>query len=600
MTPENARNLDDRLSAYLDDELSDAERAEVEMYLASSEDARRTLAELRRTTELLRSLPRGKAPADMVELLTAQMERNELLGDISAPPSRVRSPVPNLGRWLASAAAIALTVSAGYLTYSYLQKDATTSPSPTGPMAAREERSRTEPPGAERRERSRTAARPVEPEAKQAEADRSAESELARGVAARTKVATEAPAGRPPATEKGSISEVTRIEDRVTLREQPASAPALARAGGYGGYAGGPQPAAAKAAAHDAPADIGIKGALRSRPRDVEIRLVYTDAVSREAAAARISAILDSYESDDVKKNAEAWSLAGQRLRDDGHNLNAAMDHSPGRLGKERQGSETHFAFAGSAEMVESVFAQIQREVPKPAGMTVSADGYVTFGESGTAGVGDDETFRYQSVPPSPLARPGDISALRQADAVEPVPSMRTRERAGGAEAELRASATQPARPASPRRVDAGEAPAMVEAARTDHAKLGCAARAAGVTYEYETEEAAMQTPETRPAASAPAGRSQPRRAVPVPAEGTATSERATSRPAPEDEGQLMADQVGQAVTTREWESMGQPSPPAVPAPIRVRLRLVGPSPPRANQPMGPTQVPAQDSQPAP
>ncbi|MBN1491760.1 MAG: zf-HC2 domain-containing protein, partial [Phycisphaerae bacterium] len=116
-------NLEEQLSAYLDDELTDAERAEVEAALAQDEQARRTLEELRQTAGLLGSLPRGKAPVDLIESLAAQMERSELLNGAPAPPMSLPSAGGRLLRFLASAAVIVLAVSAGFMTFSYLGQE---------------------------------------------------------------------------------------------------------------------------------------------------------------------------------------------------------------------------------------------------------------------------------------------------------------------------------------------------------------------------------------------------------------------------------------------------------------------------------------------
>jgi hypothetical protein len=135
MKPDRSDNLEDQLSAYLDGEVTDAERADVEAYLAANEQARRTLAELRRNAELLRALPRAKAPDGLLELISAQMERQELLGGESLPSSGVGPPVRGVGRWLASAAVILMAASAGYLTFTHLRKTPSgATPGPVGPI----------------------------------------------------------------------------------------------------------------------------------------------------------------------------------------------------------------------------------------------------------------------------------------------------------------------------------------------------------------------------------------------------------------------------------------------------------------------------------
>ncbi len=68
------------LCAYLDDELAPTERLEVEARLKSDPTARAQLDALTMASNTMRNLPRGSAPASIVEDLTAQSERAELLG----------------------------------------------------------------------------------------------------------------------------------------------------------------------------------------------------------------------------------------------------------------------------------------------------------------------------------------------------------------------------------------------------------------------------------------------------------------------------------------------------------------------------------------
>lgn len=135
MKPERP-NLEEQLSAYLDGELTAAERAEVEAWLAEDERARRTFAALKRQAAMLGGLPRAKAPDDLLELVTARMERRELLGDAAGsfgPGFSFR----RVGRWLASAAVVVMAATGGYLTYVRLQPERGPRPSLLGPVAER-------------------------------------------------------------------------------------------------------------------------------------------------------------------------------------------------------------------------------------------------------------------------------------------------------------------------------------------------------------------------------------------------------------------------------------------------------------------------------
>jgi len=66
-----------RLSAYLEDELPPRERARVEAALEGSTELRRELAELRRTVELLRGLPRPEAPPALAAAVMARVRAGE-------------------------------------------------------------------------------------------------------------------------------------------------------------------------------------------------------------------------------------------------------------------------------------------------------------------------------------------------------------------------------------------------------------------------------------------------------------------------------------------------------------------------------------------
>ncbi len=100
--------LGEWLSAYLDDEVNEEQRALIEQLLREDDSARRMYEELRRTVELVSSLPRHDAPASIAEDVQAFSERSELIGDLDAPSpgvGRKRSPLVPL---LSMAATLAL------------------------------------------------------------------------------------------------------------------------------------------------------------------------------------------------------------------------------------------------------------------------------------------------------------------------------------------------------------------------------------------------------------------------------------------------------------------------------------------------------------
>lgn len=102
----------ERLSAWLDDELTPDERAEVEKLLAESPELRQEADELRRLSSHLKGLPVGQAPSDLqqavMQSIRSQPEKR-LAGDTVTSSARQE----RLLRRLVAAAGIALAVGAG-------------------------------------------------------------------------------------------------------------------------------------------------------------------------------------------------------------------------------------------------------------------------------------------------------------------------------------------------------------------------------------------------------------------------------------------------------------------------------------------------------
>ena len=105
-------NIDkyEQLSAYLDGELTESQRQEVERLLASDAEARKILDELRRTAEMLRALPRPRLTPAGASGLTARLERESLLGPSQGESHRSVS----WWRPVAIAAAVLIVCGVGY------------------------------------------------------------------------------------------------------------------------------------------------------------------------------------------------------------------------------------------------------------------------------------------------------------------------------------------------------------------------------------------------------------------------------------------------------------------------------------------------------
>ncbi len=75
----NGTPSDDRISAWLDDELPLAERAEIEEQLAGAPEMQQDADELRQVSELVRGLPTESAPEELQAAVMRTIERDTLL-----------------------------------------------------------------------------------------------------------------------------------------------------------------------------------------------------------------------------------------------------------------------------------------------------------------------------------------------------------------------------------------------------------------------------------------------------------------------------------------------------------------------------------------
>lgn len=106
----NGTPSNERLSAWLDDELPLDERAEVEKLLAESPELRQELDEMQRLSGRLKSLPVSQAPPELQQAVMRSLERETLLaGDDSAKVARSG----RLLRVLTTAAGIAVLAGGG-------------------------------------------------------------------------------------------------------------------------------------------------------------------------------------------------------------------------------------------------------------------------------------------------------------------------------------------------------------------------------------------------------------------------------------------------------------------------------------------------------
>ncbi len=108
--------IEAQLCAYIDGELNDAERSEIERHLASNPQHKSLIAELRRHSGLLQDLPRASAPLELNEALCGQLERSALLN----APEEGGSTGLSINRWpqiTAVAAVLILAIGLGIVVY---------------------------------------------------------------------------------------------------------------------------------------------------------------------------------------------------------------------------------------------------------------------------------------------------------------------------------------------------------------------------------------------------------------------------------------------------------------------------------------------------
>src|SRR5207237_9303442 len=81
--PQNSEQIEAKLCAYLEGELDEQGRAEIEKHLQANPAHRKLLAEVAGTRDLVRGLPREAAPADLCATLQGHLARSVLLCDTS-------------------------------------------------------------------------------------------------------------------------------------------------------------------------------------------------------------------------------------------------------------------------------------------------------------------------------------------------------------------------------------------------------------------------------------------------------------------------------------------------------------------------------------
>src|SRR3954452_22294926 len=111
-------DIEAKLAAYVDGELDEAGRAEIEKHLATNPQHAQLIRELMQQRQIVRDLPREMAPADVAEQINAQLERAALLGDDASDD--VDSTALRISHWRqfrAIAAVLVLTAGLSIVVY---------------------------------------------------------------------------------------------------------------------------------------------------------------------------------------------------------------------------------------------------------------------------------------------------------------------------------------------------------------------------------------------------------------------------------------------------------------------------------------------------
>jgi hypothetical protein len=114
---QNSEQIEAKLCAYLEGELDEAGRAEIEKHLQQNPAHRRLLAEVGKTRDLLRALPREPAPPDICEAFQGQLERSVLLADLNTEQSTTSMKINRWPQYFAVAAVVMLAAGLGLVVY---------------------------------------------------------------------------------------------------------------------------------------------------------------------------------------------------------------------------------------------------------------------------------------------------------------------------------------------------------------------------------------------------------------------------------------------------------------------------------------------------
>jgi anti-sigma factor RsiW len=124
-------NIEAMLCAYIEGDLDEAGRAQIEKHLQEHPQHRKLIAALTATRDLMRDLPRAKAPADVGEWLHGQVERSILLDDSDLKATAQRAKPSRWPQLLGVAAVLLLFAALGIIVMKMVMPTFTPPVSPT-------------------------------------------------------------------------------------------------------------------------------------------------------------------------------------------------------------------------------------------------------------------------------------------------------------------------------------------------------------------------------------------------------------------------------------------------------------------------------------
>src|SRR3954453_20887633 len=115
---QNSEQIESKLCAYIEGELDERGRAEIERHLQANPHHRKLLSELAATRTFVQSLNRESAPAELYEMFQSQLERSVLLdyNDGRDEPA-VYGRISRFPQAFAAAAIVLVAVGLGMIVY---------------------------------------------------------------------------------------------------------------------------------------------------------------------------------------------------------------------------------------------------------------------------------------------------------------------------------------------------------------------------------------------------------------------------------------------------------------------------------------------------